>query len=201
MSANIASKIASEASEKLSPRTYVASVVRGLDRKELERLAIEFVMQQVKLRVRSRSRQVEREAEVIDDLPPLTLPSGWRSTGNGWALDAGGNRVHDPRYKYRWEARERKDRAEAMIHDYVARMSLDLKPELLMSRFALGDGSETSWGEATAEQHRYRQEMYTANVVADAEGAARHVLAIQMLEAENAVTLNEVASKKSVVTA
>lgn len=84
------------------------------------------------------------------------------------------------------------------IHDQIeeaaAAIRLELTSELLGSVFALGDGIRVTWADATAEQHRQRAEMTTANAVANAEDAARHLVAVRMIEAGSVETLGELVS-------
>lgn len=62
--------------------------------------------------------------------------------------------------------------------------------ELLNSPISLPDGTETTWGEATIDQHLARQEMFQKNALANVEGAARHAYAAKQLAEANVPTLN-----------
>lgn len=66
--------------------------------------------------------------------------------------------------------------------------------DLLSAEFRLADGTLTSWGAATIEQHRERVEMFTKNATASTMGAGRHLQAVQELEASGAPTLNDLAA-------
>lgn len=63
--------------------------------------------------------------------------------------------------------------------------------DLLAAEFRLSDGTLTTWGSATIEQHRERVEMFSKNAAASVMGAGRHLQAVQELEAAKASTLND----------
>jgi hypothetical protein len=65
--------------------------------------------------------------------------------------------------------------------------------ELLATVFAIGDGTETTWGAATIEQHRQRIAMLTANAAGVVETAARHEAAVRMIEQAGVTCLADLA--------
>jgi hypothetical protein len=76
--------------------------------------------------------------------------------------------------------------------------------ELLSAEIAMPDGSRTTWGLATVEQHQLRHDMLARNAMANAVNAARHAQAIETLTASGALnlaTLVEMAPADSVVPA
>lgn len=81
-----------------------------------------------------------------------------------------------------------------LIDDMTAKLKVEWEQELLESYFSLADGTRVRWADATVEQHEERAEMFTRNVAANAEGAARHRRAIADIEAANAKTLGELVS-------
>lgn len=69
---------------------------------------------------------------------------------------------------------------------------LEVTQELLDSEFALGDGRQVRWGSATVAEHEQRIDMLERNAVANAEAAARHRAAIDLLKANGATSLGEI---------
>lgn len=67
----------------------------------------------------------------------------------------------------------------------VKQTELRITQELLGSEFALGDGRRVTWGEATVEDHEDRVEMLKKNIAGNAETAARHIRAIEMIKNNN----------------
>lgn len=80
---------------------------------------------------------------------------------------------------------------EKALNDYAMTKHVEWTNELLASDFTLSNGETVTWGDATIEQHRDRCAMFAANVKSNADGHARHTLAIQELEASGLPTLNE----------
>ncbi|MFI2663193.1 hypothetical protein [Micromonospora carbonacea] len=86
-------------------------------------------------------------------------------------------------------AHDRMRRREAFEEDlriYTETISRDVRlettRELLASFFALGDGRQVSWGDATVADHRQRIELLVRGMAGTAETAARHAAAIRMIE-------------------
>ncbi len=73
------------------------------------------------------------------------------------------------------------------------RVRLEVTRELLETRFALGDGTRTTWGTATVSQHEQRIVMLTKQAAGTVETAASHRAAIEMIQAAGASTLAEIA--------
>ncbi len=69
---------------------------------------------------------------------------------------------------------------------------LAVTKELLQTEFALGNGVKVTWGTATKENHEQRIALLSENVAGNLEAAARHRLAIQMIEENSVETLSEV---------
>lgn len=91
----------------------------------------------------------------------------------------------------------RRERMAGRITSLVATMAAEIRlettRELLESVFALGDGVEVTWGDATVEQHRQRIALLVGNATGNVEAAVRHEAAIQMIAAADARCLREVA--------
>ena len=187
MNAEIAaSRLAKEASKKLSPATYIAAQLRTLDRDTVEQYALAFVMLQVKQRNRATVRTVERES---------ARPVSSRS--NGWVRYEDGEVARDPEWALVDENNRRRNDLDSIFRKHIERSYLELEDKLLRSKFARGDGTQVTWGEATYEDHMNRYEMHRSNVEAGIEGGARHLQAAEMLKARNAANLNEIAKEKA----
>lgn len=74
---------------------------------------------------------------------------------------------------------------------YTEEMRIQWTAELLDTSFALRDGTETTWGDATIEQHEARRQMFLDNAHANMEGAARHEIAVRELREAGVTTLRE----------
>jgi hypothetical protein len=61
-------------------------------------------------------------------------------------------------------------------------------------RFALGDGTMTTWGKATVADHRQRIEMLAKNAAGVVETAARHEAAVAMISEADVTCLDELAA-------
>lgn len=75
---------------------------------------------------------------------------------------------------------------------YKQELKMEWTEELLSTGFALPNGTIITWGAATVSQHQERVQMLTLNAHRNAEAAARHLKAIEAIEAASATTLAEV---------
>ena len=101
---------------------------------------------------------------------------------------------------------QRKNEAErsARLLEYQRHMVEEIKKEaiiewtdkLLSQPIRMPDGTRTTWGEATVEQHRQRLEMFEKNAIANTEGAVRHALALEKLHVAGVTCLNEITKEK-----
>jgi hypothetical protein len=103
-----------------------------------------------------------------------------------------GKRWHDARE--RWE-QSRWSGLRELVDDMTAQLRIKWEKELLDSKFALSDGTRVSWADATIEQHEERAAMFERNVLANAEGAARHRRAIADLTHAGVGTLGELTAQ------
>jgi hypothetical protein len=69
--------------------------------------------------------------------------------------------------------------------------AIGVTTDLLEATFFLGDGTEVTWGAATAEQHATRIELLMSKASGTMETASRHVAAIRMIEDNNVKCLND----------
>lgn len=110
----------------------------------------------------------------------------------------------DPRGRMAYEAenppwhclayQEFMSKIRGSIEQFAQSIRLELTQELLNTEFALGDGVRVTWGNATVEQHQKRAEMLTGNATANAEAAARHIVAVRMIEEAGKPSLAAIAS-------
>jgi hypothetical protein len=80
------------------------------------------------------------------------------------------------------------------VEENAAHVRLETTRELLETSFALGDGAETTWGEATVDQHQQRIDLLVKGASGTIETASRHAAAINMIQAAGVGHLNEVPS-------
>ncbi len=91
---------------------------------------------------------------------------------------------------------ERREAFFAEVIECVAASTrLKVTQELLATSFALGDGTKTTWGNATREQHQLRLDYLTAHIQGTSETAARHWAAILMLDEAGATCLRELTNE------
>lgn len=93
--------------------------------------------------------------------------------------------LRDQLYRDDWS------RMAKLVAGFADKLRMEWTAELLSSPIAMPDGTRTTWGAATVEQHRARAAMFEANATANAQGAARHLLAVHELEAAGVDCLND----------
>ncbi len=180
MTAETVSQIIRDAVSKLSPRTYVAAAVRAMDPIEVQHFAVDYLMQQVKQRQRSIALSTEREKI------KLGSPADPKSEHLDWVA-----------FEEDLLAENRRKKAvkDAIWAAYIDRSWAEFDDEkLLRSKFSRGDGTEVTWGDASREDHQYRVDMHTGNAVAGVDGAARHMLAIRVIDDTKAANLRDAVS-------
>jgi len=84
---------------------------------------------------------------------------------------------------------------KSIIGDYAAQLRLEWTDELLATSFALPDGTHVTWGSATIADHQLRYEMFAQQAETSTEGAARHLHAVNALEAAERTCLNSLVSE------
>jgi hypothetical protein len=90
------------------------------------------------------------------------------------------------------ESMARSARRNAVLNKIRFDVAVEWTKAILVTEFALRDGTRVTWGDATAEQHRARVSMLHEGIAANAETAARHDAALQALADCGATCLNEV---------
>jgi hypothetical protein len=83
----------------------------------------------------------------------------------------------------------------AATEAYARHLRMEWTAELLATGFPLPDGTRTTWGAATVDQHRARVAMFEGQAVAAVESAARHRKAIDALHSSGASCLAELAER------
>lgn len=88
------------------------------------------------------------------------------------------------------------DCLRSAVSEYAAAIRLEVTSELLATLFAVGDGSErVTWGDATVDQHERRVEMLLGNAAGNAETAARHTAAINLINSYGVICLKEIVNE------
>lgn len=157
--------------------------VKTLKRSELLACSAAWISEQIESRHRAETLRIEREASrrtiAAQDAPPA-LP------------------VEDETFRVVKAASEASSvRIAALaraVTEQVSRhrdsMVIEWSAELLARQISLPDGTQTTWGAATREQHIARAEMFEKFATANIEGAARHRRAAEDLKVAGVPTLN-----------
>jgi hypothetical protein len=181
----IADRLAAVASGARSPESTALSLVLDLSSDDAYRLALVLVLERVGAYQRAKALRVEQAAQA-------TRKAAHEAYLASPEVVAARRRI-DEEHMDRMDAvqdRFWKDMSTS-IERFQAEIKMEWTTELLASRFALPDGTQTTWGAATVEQHEARRGMFAANVLANAEGAIRHDQAIAALRESGASTLAE----------
>ena len=192
---NIARNLVTQATKKLSPMTFLQSAAASMTRSDLETLAVAYLYTQVKNRKRGEVRVVERAATTDIKKMPRWGTAAWRTWSEMPENEEEANRERE----YRNDLARADEEASkklwgemgSIIEKFKDDMHTQWTEELLQSKFALGDGTETTWGMASRANHEYRLNMHLRNASAGIEGAARHQQAIDELDATGASNLLE----------
>lgn len=173
------------------------AVLRTQTSDVLYELAAAALVDAARNRRRRGALTVERDAEVPSEMHESDTPFRRPKYGTGayrrWVESTAEGAAYDEE-RAEWEARGERRRAEALagvLDEYRESLHIEWTAELLDTEFALGDGTRVTWGEATAEQHRSRAELFANNAAANLEGAARHQKAVAALLESGASTLRD----------
>lgn len=85
---------------------------------------------------------------------------------------------------------------EILIDMEVQFKFLRLTDNLLNSFFALGDGNEVTWGQATIEQHQQRISLLMGHTIGTIDTIVRHKTAINMIQDKNVNCLSNIVEFK-----
>ncbi len=141
-------------------------------------LAVAAVVDSVRRRIRAETLEAERAASQRPE--PRPISSELRAK---WAAERD---QADREIALRVRAE-----FDAIIDGYTQRLRVEWTTELLASELALGDGTRTTWGEATVDQLSARAEMFARNAMAGIEGAALCRRALKDLAESGAACLND----------
>lgn len=150
----------------------------------LRELAIAALVDTIRRRQRSGVLSIERDAE----RSRTAQESGGQTPEQRATFD---RLVRDAEERHLAIQRAHAARMARIIDDFKREVFVEWTAELLASDFAMPDGTRVTWGEATIEQHEERAAMFQRNAVANAEGAARHVQAVEQLKDSGALTLSD----------
>jgi hypothetical protein len=99
--------------------------------------------------------------------------------------------------------REHWNHIHQIVQDYTDKVVADARIEwtrdLLDSSLPLGDGTRTTWGQATIEQHEARAAMFEQYAQSNVDGAVRHRAAIAALRGSAYVCLNDLVLQPGVL--
>lgn len=191
---NHARSLVVAAADKLSPVTFLENAVAELDRADVEKLAVAYLLAQVKGRNRSNVLSIERGATTKTQ--PLKYgTAAWET----WATLPENLEAAKSERNYRADLakisvdtqRKYIEGLNSILNKFKDELRVEWTRELLDQKFALGDGTDVTWGHATREQHEIRLAMHKRNAIAGLEGAARHQQAIETLESTGCLTLGE----------
>jgi len=87
---------------------------------------------------------------------------------------------------------EHESRGTNFILSFMNDFELDLTEKFLTSTFALGDGTEVNWRNATRANHVQRLQLLQNNIIGNAQVAAMHQKAIEMLDAKRVSCLGKI---------
>jgi hypothetical protein len=159
-------------------------------RSALRCLAERFVIEEVRKVQRAKALEVEQRAQ--RPKRGTRAYAKWVETteeGQGYEQDL---QEIDARAN-----RQLVDGINRAIEQYATELKMQWTAELLDSTFALGDGTQVRWGEATIEQHQARRDLFVGNAQANMEGAARHEMAIDQLTKARVATLRELVGEQT----
>jgi hypothetical protein len=203
-------RILGSAINKVAPEIYLQSQVRSMSAEQLQDIALTYLVERLKDRKRARVLVIERDAQrggvvsarvdapgkrVIIDIPKAEIER--RDNSETAAPDSA--TIHkiredqqariDADSAARWEAirAQMADAMDALRESW----HVEWTRELLDAEFAVGDGTTTTWGNATREQHMARLALHERNAAAGIEGALRHREALDVLDSSGALCLNE----------
>lgn len=169
----------------------LARAPRGL----VNALAAAYLIDQAASRVRLQVATVEKDAEIPPALGENTgpVPRSNRSAYRKWITQTQEGAAYERKRVAEEEdyQRSRVVMLQGLVSEYVDKLRITWTAELLDSPIALGDGTTVLWGDATTDQHQARYDMHARNALAGAEGAARHLKAIEDITGAGVGNLRE----------
>ncbi len=179
-------------------REAAKEVVAGAPMGALRLMAREFVVAAIARQEREDALRVERAAQRERQSHEHAGPPGPRRSAayRRWVIETDEGRDYEAQWQATSDAINERWMANlvAMMDGFRAELRMEWTAELLDTPFALPDGSQVAWGDASIEQHRTRRQMFMDNARVNVEGAARHDQAIRDLEANGAATLRDLVS-------
>jgi hypothetical protein len=183
-------------SQGLSQASTVAnSVIACLTPGERRRALIELVTAEVEQAIRENTRFTEREAQRRNVEEESERCRRLLEERHGRAFtsleEANDFDDHEWAKKLAEKRREQDRRRQELAEQLMERLHMEWNASLLASSFALGDGTQTTWGEATVEQHEQRIRMLEANIRGNGEALQRHEAAVISIMEARVSTLNQ----------
>lgn len=158
-------------------RAHLDAFVRSMEPDAINAAATAWLARELADRDRSRVLNVEREhvaTRGTQDAAPSVEEPRWETP------PAPTPRVDTVRVA-----------VDAMIRATESQINAEWTPRVLGQSISLPDGTKTTWGAASVEQHQARQRMFAEYAGANIEGAARHARAIRDIERSGVTCLND----------
>lgn len=162
-------------------------IVDQLEYAIVRAMAIEWLAEQARAFRRGETLSVERAAEVrlMPEMVSRDKQTGWWYSEEGRALKARQEAKYEAE-RIKWDGL-----AYITVEKIHKNVILDFNAKLRESKFAMPDGSQVAWGEATVEQHSERIEMLMKNAMGNIDAAQRHRTAIEEILTNGAKCLND----------
>lgn len=184
------------ANRKGNPYNDLAArnVIRSLSREAIDEMALRYLQGRTSDSQRQATLAVEREAQRPAAESKRRRDKENRTQRRAEEAEA---KAHGYDSAVSWSVAK----VEQAFRDLKSVWRMEWTAELLDSTFALADGSRVTWGDATADQHRERVDMFRRNALANLEGAARHEQAIDALMESGAKSLRKMVNRNRKVVA
>jgi hypothetical protein len=196
-------EIIAAAEDKIRPIEFIRTQVREMSTDDVIDLAVAYLYGQVKQRRRAHVREIEQSAQRAQtseragaiDPEPRWGTAAWER----WASLPQNHETAERTRERRAEIARRDAEAyseltrnlNAAMEKFKSELRMQWTAELLAAEFALGDGTVTTWGEATREQHEARMAMHKRNALSGMEGYARHAAALEEMDRTGTTCLRD----------
>lgn len=168
-----------------------AEVRKRLTGPQIENIAVQLVTERTRDYARQRAVKVERKFTSLLPVRDLsTLHQGHTGRAKPGSLAESNSCANCISCR---EARERQESLRKIRDEYEIevrkKIIVEWTFELLETEIAMPDGTRTTWGNATLDQHEIRRTMLADSAMANMEAAARHANAIEQLKSSGASNL------------
>jgi hypothetical protein len=200
MTSNLTQQVERLLSEGKTEAEAVELVMQRAKPAQVRLWAREWVQAVAGAVARSHARQVERQAARPAPGTPERKPRPVLSDRDRQKLAEARQCRSQEQREYEQQQRERTenhlwDELSVVFDHYRDSLKLEVTAELLATSIKLGDGTEVTWGAATAEQLRQRATMLLGMAAGDIESAAALCRAADMIDQAGVRCLNELHSQ------